>query len=339
MAFFGKLGNILRHAASANQRISSEIRSSPSFFQAIRCMTSAPSSKLFVGGISFNTDEQSFREAFSKYGEVVDARIIMDRESGRSRGFGFITYSSVEEASSAIQALDGQDLHGRQVRVNYANDRTRGGGGGGFGGSYGNAPYGGGAGYGGGYGNSQYGSGGGGYGGAGGYGGNSAGGYGGGGYGGSSYGSGSNYGSGDSGNNYSAPDSFGAPGAAPDSFGLLVLLPTVLELQVLLPTVLVPQVLVGVTVELEAMVITVGVLVLPVVLEEMKALLVSGATMVMPVAATLLVDLTVALASSIARKAAMWVRIWEVLETQVEEITGMMRMILPKGLDGSIYSF
>nr|KYP56697.1 hypothetical protein KK1_002942 [Cajanus cajan] len=164
MAFFGRIGNLLRHAAS--RQVSSELRSSPSFFQAIRCMSSAPSSKLFIGGVSYSTDEQSLREAFSKYGEVVDARIIMDRETGRSRGFGFITYTSVEEASSAIQALDGQDLHGRQIKVNYANERTRGGGGG-FGGSYGAGA---GGGYGGGYGGGGYGGGG--YGGSsGGYGG------------------------------------------------------------------------------------------------------------------------------------------------------------------------
>ncbi|XP_061364924.1 glycine-rich RNA-binding protein 3, mitochondrial-like isoform X2 [Gastrolobium bilobum] len=208
MAFFGRLGNILRNAA--NRRISPELRSSPSVFQAIRCMCSAPSSKLFIGGVSYSTDEQSLREAFSKYGEVVDARIIMDRESGRSRGFGFITYNSVEEAASAIQALDGQDLHGRRVRVNYANDRPRGYGGG-FGGSYGNTQYGAGAGagYAGAYGSSPYGGGGGG--GGGGYGGNVGGGYGGGGYGGGGYGSGGNYGGSGSANDYAA-DSAGGSG-------------------------------------------------------------------------------------------------------------------------------
>ncbi|KAK2411424.1 glycine-rich RNA-binding protein 4, mitochondrial [Trifolium repens] len=219
MAFFGKLGNILRQ--TANRNIVSELRSSPSAFQAIRCMCSAPSTKLFVGGIPFSTDEQGLREAFSRYGEVLDARIIVDRETGRSRGFGFITFNSVEEASSAIQALDSQELHGRRVRVNYANERPRGYGGGG--GSYGNASYGGGGGsygnasYGGGGGHvgSQYGGGGGyadsQYGGAssgGGYGGNVDGGYGGGGYGGGSYGPGGNYGGSGAANNYSAPNSF-----------------------------------------------------------------------------------------------------------------------------------
>ncbi|KAL5064892.1 hypothetical protein RYX36_026629 [Vicia faba] len=199
MAFFGKLGNILRQAT--NRNIISELRSAPPLFQAIRCFCSAPTTKLFIGGISYSTDEPSLREAFSRYGEVLDARVIMDRETGRSRGFGFITFNSVEEASSAIQALDGQDLHGRRVRVNYANERPRVYGGGG--GSYGNATYGGGAGYagggGGGYGGGYGGGGGGGYGG----------GYGGGGYGGGSSGPGGNYGGSDAGNNYSAPSGSG----------------------------------------------------------------------------------------------------------------------------------
>ncbi|KAK2387772.1 glycine-rich RNA-binding protein 4, mitochondrial [Trifolium repens] len=83
-------------------------------------------------GVSYSTDEQSLREVFSKYGEVVDVRIITDRETGQSKGFGFITYNTIEEASSAIQALDGQDLHGRRVGVNFANERPRG-----YGGGYG----------------------------------------------------------------------------------------------------------------------------------------------------------------------------------------------------------
>ncbi|PPR87173.1 hypothetical protein GOBAR_AA33516 [Gossypium barbadense] len=124
MAFLSKIGGILKQTASMqlNARLS---ESRPGLFQVFRSMSSAPSSKLFVGGISFQTDDQSLKEAFSKYGEVVEARVIVDRETGRSRGFGFITYTSTEDASSALQALDGQILHGRQVRVDYANDRPR----------------------------------------------------------------------------------------------------------------------------------------------------------------------------------------------------------------------
>ncbi|KAK5846300.1 glycine-rich RNA-binding protein 4, mitochondrial-like [Gossypium arboreum] len=162
MAFLSKIGGILKQTASMqlNARLS---ESRPGLFQVFRSMSSAPSSKLFVGGISFQTDDQSLKEAFSKYGEVVEARVIVDRETGRSRGFGFITYTSTEDASSALQALDGQILHGRQVRVDYANDRPRrnfggaGSYGGGGGGGYGGGNYGG-VGYGGGGGNIGYGN-------------------------------------------------------------------------------------------------------------------------------------------------------------------------------------
>ncbi|MFQ6668416.1 hypothetical protein Gotur_034072 [Gossypium turneri] len=214
MAFLSKIGGILKQTVSMqlNARLA---ESRPGLFQVFRSMSSAPSSKLFVGGISFQMDDQSLNEAFSKYGEVVEARVIVDRETGRSRGFGFITYTSTEDASSALQALDGQNpdlfyneeadcikhlfnsyeigwsalihylnggdiplvqtygfrfiaskfylyvksmlldvgvldkiLHGRQVRVDYANDRPRRnfGGAGGYGGDggYGGGNYGGG---------------------------------------------------------------------------------------------------------------------------------------------------------------------------------------------------
>ncbi|KAI5002841.1 hypothetical protein ZWY2020_027491 [Hordeum vulgare] len=157
MALANKLGGLLKKATSSN----------PTLYQAIRCMSS---SKLFVGGLSYTTDEGSLRDAFSHYGEIIDAKIIVDRDTGRSRGFGFITYAAEEQASSAIMALDGKDLHGRNLRVSAATERTSGfrnDGGRGFGGGgYGGGSYGGG-GYGG-----NSGGGGGGYGG-GGYGGNS----------------------------------------------------------------------------------------------------------------------------------------------------------------------
>uniref|UniRef100_A0A5B7AXM9 RRM domain-containing protein n=2 Tax=Davidia involucrata TaxID=16924 RepID=A0A5B7AXM9_DAVIN len=174
MAFFSKAGGILRQNLS--KHINSEISASnPSIFQMIRSMSSM---KLFVGGLSYSTDDTSLKESFNKYGEVVEARVIVDRETGRSRGFGFITFTNSEDASCAIQALDGQDLHGRRIKVNFANDRARGTGFGGSGGGYGG---------GGGYGD-----------GAGNYGGNGS--YGGGG--GDSYGSGGgNYGGGYGGNN------------------------------------------------------------------------------------------------------------------------------------------
>lgn len=85
--------------------------------------------KLYVGNISYQTQELDLRDHFSPYGEVVSANIVSDRETGRSRGFGFVEMSSEEEAQKAQQALDGQDLDGRQLKVNEAkprNDDSRG---------------------------------------------------------------------------------------------------------------------------------------------------------------------------------------------------------------------
>lgn len=105
------------------------------------------SSKLFVGGLSWGVDDHSLREAFTDFGEVIEARVILDRDSGRSRGFGFVSFTNSEEATSALSAMDGKEIQGRSVRVNYATERTGGFGGGGYGGGgYG----GGGGGYGGG---------------------------------------------------------------------------------------------------------------------------------------------------------------------------------------------
>ncbi|KAE8699924.1 Glycine-rich RNA-binding protein 3 [Hibiscus syriacus] len=122
MTIFSKFGSILRQATSMQVNAKLSV-SKPGLFQVFRSMSMSPSSKLFVGGISYQTDEQSLREAFSKYGEVIYARVIVDRETGRSRGFGFVSYTSTEDASSAIQALDGRELDGRQVKVAYADER------------------------------------------------------------------------------------------------------------------------------------------------------------------------------------------------------------------------
>ncbi|XP_060213506.1 glycine-rich RNA-binding protein 2, mitochondrial-like [Lycium barbarum] len=132
MAFYNKLGSLLRqsNAVSANS-------STPAMLNAIRCM----SSKLFVGGLSWGTDDQSLRDAFASFGDVVDARVIVDRDSGRSRGFGFVNFQDEESAKEAMTAMDGQQLQGRNIRVSIATERapqTGGfGGQGGFGGGYG----------------------------------------------------------------------------------------------------------------------------------------------------------------------------------------------------------
>ncbi|MCB9684105.1 MAG: RNA-binding protein [Alphaproteobacteria bacterium] len=125
--------------------------------------------KLFVGGLSWNTSDQGLHEAFSQFGEVTDAKVITDRETGRSRGFGFVTFQDEDSARSAMSEMDGKDLDGRTIRVNEAEDRgPRGGGGGGGGGRGGGGGYRGGGGGGGG---GRGGGGGGGWGGGGGRGG------------------------------------------------------------------------------------------------------------------------------------------------------------------------
>jgi RNA recognition motif-containing protein len=91
-------------------------------------------SKLFVGGLAWATTEESMREHFEACGDVVDVKIITDRESGRSRGFGFVTYGDGDGASAALDSLNGSDLDGRSIRVEAATERSGGGGGGGGGG-------------------------------------------------------------------------------------------------------------------------------------------------------------------------------------------------------------
>ena len=81
------------------------------------------STKLFVGSLSWNTTGDELRDAFAACGEVVEAKVIMNRDTGRSRGFGFVTYQNEEGAARAIEALDGSTLDGRSIRVDRANDR------------------------------------------------------------------------------------------------------------------------------------------------------------------------------------------------------------------------
>ncbi|MEK7122904.1 MAG: RNA-binding protein [Patescibacteria group bacterium] len=79
--------------------------------------------KLYVGNLSYNTTDDSLRAAFAAYGTVTSASVLSDRMTGRSRGFGFVEMENDEEALTAISALDGKDLDGRQIRVNEARPR------------------------------------------------------------------------------------------------------------------------------------------------------------------------------------------------------------------------
>jgi RNA recognition motif-containing protein len=161
--------------------------------------------KLYVGNLAYSVRDDSLQQAFAQFGTVTSAKVMMDRDTGRSKGFGFVEMGSDAEAQAAINGMNGQALEGRAIVVNEARpreDRPGGGGGGGYGGGGrsggggggygggggtgggggGRSPYGGGGGGGGG--RSPYGGGGGGRsggGGGGGYGGGGGGGYGGGG--------------------------------------------------------------------------------------------------------------------------------------------------------------
>ena len=89
--------------------------------------------KLFVGGLSWNTDNAGLENAFSSFGAIQEAKVITDRETGRSRGFGFVTFANAEDAEKAL-SQDGTELDGRNIKVSIAQDRERSGGGGGGGG-------------------------------------------------------------------------------------------------------------------------------------------------------------------------------------------------------------
>ena len=108
--------------------------------------------KLFVGGLSFNTTENDVQDAFAAHGTVTEVSIIMDRMTGKSKGFGFVTMSTAEEAEKAIQAMNGKEVDGRNLSVSIARPREErpGGGGGGRERSGGRREFGGGGGGGGG---------------------------------------------------------------------------------------------------------------------------------------------------------------------------------------------
>lgn len=94
------------------------------------------SKRLFIGGLAWATTTEDLQEAFTPFGEVVDAKVVSDRETGRSRGFGFVTFTTEEAAAAARDSMDGASLSGRTIRVDLARERQGGGGDGGGGGGY-----------------------------------------------------------------------------------------------------------------------------------------------------------------------------------------------------------
>src|SRR3954467_4102164 len=116
--------------------------------------------RLYVGNLSYSVTEADLREVFAEAGTVEDIKVVLDRDTGRPRGFAFVEMSSDAEASKATEVLNGRDIQGRAINVSEARERAGGGGGGGGGRGYGGG--GGGGGYGGGGGGGGYGGGGGG---------------------------------------------------------------------------------------------------------------------------------------------------------------------------------
>uniref|UniRef100_UPI00402B0540 mS86 n=1 Tax=Brassica oleracea var. botrytis TaxID=3715 RepID=UPI00402B0540 len=120
MGLFSKAGNIFRQPRA--------MQASNAMLQGNLSLTP---SKIFVGGLSPSTDVELLKEAFGSFGKIVDAVVVLDRESGLSRGFGFVTYDSIEVANNAMQAMQNKELDGRIIGVHPA-DSGGGGGGGGF---------------------------------------------------------------------------------------------------------------------------------------------------------------------------------------------------------------
>jgi RNA recognition motif-containing protein len=81
--------------------------------------------KLYVGNLSYNTTEDTLRTLFSEFGSVASAKIIFNRDTGESKGFGFVEMGSDEEAAAAVTGVNGRDFEGRQIRVNEAMDKPR----------------------------------------------------------------------------------------------------------------------------------------------------------------------------------------------------------------------
>lgn len=86
------------------------------------------SKKLFVGGLSWDTTDEGLRQAFASHGEIAEAKVITDRDTGRSRGFGFVTFAQDEEGKEAISKMDGTTLDGKTIKVNEAQEKRPSGG-------------------------------------------------------------------------------------------------------------------------------------------------------------------------------------------------------------------
>ncbi|KAF5479723.1 hypothetical protein F2P56_000520 [Juglans regia] len=108
-----------------NGRLLTVNKAAPRGSRVERPRVNEPSFRIYVGNLSWQVDDARLEQVFSEHGKVIDARVLCDQETGRSRGFGFVTMSSETELNDAIAALDGQNLDGRAIRVNVAEERRR----------------------------------------------------------------------------------------------------------------------------------------------------------------------------------------------------------------------
>ncbi|MDD2515762.1 MAG: RNA-binding protein [Candidatus Gracilibacteria bacterium] len=88
--------------------------------------TATANNKLFIGGLPWELRGKDLREMFADFGEIVDATVILDRDTGRSKGFGFVTFVDVESATAALDAANGKEVDGRKIVVSYAQERKEG---------------------------------------------------------------------------------------------------------------------------------------------------------------------------------------------------------------------
>ncbi len=83
------------------------------------------SKKLFIGGLSWDTSDDGLKAAFERFGELVEAKVVLDRDTGRSRGFGFVTFADDAAGTQAMEEMNGAEVDGRNIRVDEAHDRRR----------------------------------------------------------------------------------------------------------------------------------------------------------------------------------------------------------------------
>ncbi|XP_048327554.1 28 kDa ribonucleoprotein, chloroplastic isoform X2 [Ziziphus jujuba] len=122
--FFNQAG-IVEIAEDLDGRLLTVNKAAPRGSRPERTRANEPGFRIYVGNLPWQVDDARLEQVFSEHGKVVNARVVYDRDSGRSRGFGFVTMSNETELNDAIAALDGQSLDGRAIRVNVAEQRPR----------------------------------------------------------------------------------------------------------------------------------------------------------------------------------------------------------------------